>query len=80
MRVIDEKDVYVDDEFLSEEWALKRHSQSLEKLNYRGGMSYAEIVCNIEKSSWREIENEHSIYDKEYWKKRVEKLTNNENN
>lgn len=42
---------------LNEEMAQKNHSQSLERLNERGGLSVDEITCNIKKISIREIFN-----------------------
>lgn len=37
----------VPDFLLSEEVAQKNHSQSLKRLNERGGLSYGEMFCNI---------------------------------
>ena len=47
----------IDDKFLNEEWAQRNHSQSLKRLNERGGLSPQEMMCNIEKKSLREIYN-----------------------
>ena len=41
---------------LNEEWALRNHKQSLERLNERGGLSPAEIHCNVNKRP------SHTIY------------------
>lgn len=50
-------------ELLSEEWAIKNHSQSLDKLNSRGGMGVHEIICNIEKLRYGAVkEDEDAIY------------------
>ena len=35
------------DRFMSEGAAISYHSQTLERLNQRGGMSYTEIVANV---------------------------------
>ena len=34
-------------DLMSEGMALKNHSQTLSRLNERGGMGYREIICNI---------------------------------
>ncbi len=37
---------------LNEEWAQKNHSQSLERLNDRGGLAVSEVIAIIEKRKW----------------------------
>ena len=39
----------VPDGMLTEEWAQRNHSQSLSRLNDRGGLGVAEILANINK-------------------------------
>lgn len=41
--------VFIDWNYLNEEWALKNHGQTLERLAKRGGLSAKEVVMNIEK-------------------------------
>lgn len=51
-------------EMLDEDHAIKIHSQSLGELNDRGGMSYQELVMNLEKKRYDELSNftEKEIY------------------
>lgn len=43
-------------EWLNDETAKSIHSQSLQMLKSRGGMSYSEIVCNMHKGNWNQLE------------------------
>lgn len=45
---------FVDVSKLSDEWALRVHSQSLDKLAGRGGLSVKEIRVNIERGQLRD--------------------------
>lgn len=42
-------------ELLDEKWALNIHSQTLDRLNQRGGMAPNELIGNIKKLSGKEI-------------------------
>ena len=56
-------------EMLSEKMAQNVHSQTLARLNERGGMSPVEIVANIEKINPFKLE--HDLYDEPFY---IEKL------
>lgn len=45
----------IPDEMLNDEHAHNIHSQSLIRLNQRGGMSVTEIICNIYKYDFRTL-------------------------
>ncbi len=51
---------YVPFSMLSNEWAIKIHNQTLDKLNSRGGMSVAELVCNIKQVQYTEINSDEN--------------------
>jgi hypothetical protein len=42
----------VPNEMLNQDWAMKIHSQTLERLNERGGLTVLEILINIKKIGW----------------------------
>lgn len=44
----------IDDLLLHEDWAQKIHSQTLKRLNERGGLSPFEIFMNVNKISYRD--------------------------
>lgn len=49
------------DKLMNEDWAQRIHSQSLKRLNERGGMGMNEIIGNIKKLSHNEIMELDSI-------------------
>lgn len=49
------------DELFNEEWANKIHSQSLKRLNERGGLSILEMIGNIKHLSCNDIVN-YNVY------------------
>lgn len=57
---------------LNEEWAQRNHSQSLDALAARGGMSPEEIIFNVDRRrlDWREMK----ALTKEEWGKRIQPL------
>lgn len=52
---------------LSERQAQYNHSQTLQKLNERGGMIPMEIVANIEHLSFPNLNLQHDISDEPYF-------------
>lgn len=46
---------------LNEEWALRNHSQTLQRLGERGGLSPDEIVANIERRKWKPMKIEDAL-------------------
>jgi hypothetical protein len=49
------------DELFNEDWAYKIHSQTLKRLNERGGLSPQEMIVNIRKLSFRIFCREFTI-------------------
>lgn len=45
------------DSLFNEEWAQRIHSQTLARLNERGGLHVKEMICNIQKKNWKEIDH-----------------------
>lgn len=45
----------IPDEILDERWAAVIHSQTLKRLNERGGMSPSEVLLNIRKGSYKDL-------------------------
>lgn len=43
------------DSLFNEEWALKIHGQTLQRLNERGGLDPHEMICNIEHLNIQEL-------------------------
>lgn len=58
---------HVPDDLLNEDQAQTNHSQTLTRLNERGGMGAYEIMCNIHKIRLFEGVNRKKMYDTEYW-------------
>lgn len=54
---------YISNDLLNEDWAFKIHSQSLERLNQRGGMSPFEIYLNVNKIKYRECKEIDPEFD-----------------
>lgn len=46
---------------LNEEWAKRNHSQSLNRLNERGGLSPCEALANIEKRPYKSMPVQEAI-------------------
>lgn len=44
----------IPNELLNEDWAQKIHSQTLQRLNERGGMGVNEIMINIKRLSYQD--------------------------
>lgn len=61
---------------LNEDQAQINHSQTLKRLNERGGMSPMELIANIEKKSFIQMKLEHDIYDKKYYLNKLKILLN----
>ena len=57
----------VPNSLLNEENAQRIHSQSLKRLNERGGMCPLEIIANIERKSYRQIFDGHNTTDMQYY-------------
>ena len=62
--------VYINKSLLNEDWALKLHDQTLDRLAERGGLSHEEIVMNIERLPFKALK----VIDKHYALKVVEEL------
>lgn len=59
------------DELLNEDWAQEMHSQSLAKLNSRGGLHPCEIVVNVNKISVKTYSNSTSLNNTEIAIRRI---------
>jgi hypothetical protein len=57
--------------YLDESQAYKNHMQTLSTLNRRGGMSPMEVVANLERKSFTQMN--YYLYDNDYY---VDKLIN----
>ncbi len=67
-------------ELLNEDWAYTIHSQSLEKLNSRGGLHPTEIVLNRNKITSKEYSNSEPLHDTEIAIRRIKQYILNHNN
>lgn len=47
--------IYINKDLLNEEWAMKNHSQTLDRLAERGGLSCREVLANVKKVPFIEI-------------------------
>lgn len=63
----------VDDNILSQEWSQKIHSQTLERLNERGGMSVIELIMNLRKMRLQDLINKYG-YNYKTQQKDVDEL------
>jgi hypothetical protein len=45
------------DELLNNDWSLRIHGQTLQRMNERGGMNPMELIVNIEKKNYRAFDS-----------------------
>lgn len=63
--------VFIRWDCLNEEWAWKNHSQTLERLAQRGGLSAKEVVMNIEKIKGSNVKDITDEFANEYVNKLI---------